>query len=35
MEVEMPFDQVNSVFLDELSKLLLGQESGFWKLAKF
>ena len=35
MEVEMPFDQVNSAFLDELSKLLLGQESGFWKLAKF
>jgi hypothetical protein len=35
MELEMPFDQVNAMFLDELSKLLLGQESSFWKLAKF
>lgn len=35
MELEMPFDQVDATFLDELSKLLLGQENSFWKLAKF
>jgi hypothetical protein len=35
MELEMPIDQVDITFLDELSKLLLGQESSFWKLAKF
>ncbi len=34
-ELEMPFDQINTIFLDELSKLLLGQSNGFWKLAKF
>lgn len=33
--LKMPFDQVGTVFLDELSKLLLGQENNFWKLAKF
>jgi hypothetical protein len=35
MELEMPFDQVDATFLDEFSKLLLGQENSFWKLAKF
>lgn len=35
IELEMPFDQVDSTFLDELSKLLLGQENSFWKLVKF
>jgi len=35
MELEMPFDQVDATFLDELSKLLLGQDNFFWKLAKF
>ncbi|MDP2153781.1 MAG: hypothetical protein Q8J66_09005 [Methylotenera sp.] len=35
MELEMPFDQVDATFMDELSKLLLGQENSFWKLAKF
>jgi hypothetical protein len=33
--LKMPFDQVGTVFLDELSKLLLGRENNFWKLAKF
>jgi len=33
--LEMPFDQVDATFLDELSKLLLGQDNFFWKLAKF
>ena len=35
MELEMPFEKINSEFLDELSKLILGQENRFWKLAKF
>ena len=34
-ELEMPFDQIDTIFLDELSKLLLGQTNDFWKLAKF
>ena len=32
---EMPFEQVDSNFLDELCKLLMGHENQFWKLAKF
>ena len=35
MELEMPFEKIDSEFLDELSKLVLGQENRFWKLAKF
>ena len=35
IELDMPFEQVDSVFLDELSKLLLGQENRFWKSVKF
>ena len=35
MELDMPYEQVDSIFLDELSKLILGQENRFWKLAKF
>lgn len=34
-ELEMPFHLVDSIFLDELSKLLLGQDNSFWKLVKF
>ena len=34
-ELEMPFDQIDTIFLDELSKLLLGQTNDFWRLAKF
>jgi hypothetical protein len=29
------YDHVDTVFLDELSKLLLGNENRFWKLVKF
>jgi hypothetical protein len=35
VELEMPFEKIDREFLDELSKLLLGQENRFWKLAKF
>ena len=35
MELEMSFEEIDNTFLDELSKLLLGQENRFWKLAKF
>ncbi|PPC94578.1 MAG: hypothetical protein CTY33_03215 [Methylotenera sp.] len=35
MEIEMAFEEIDSVFLDELSKLILGQENRFWKIAKF
>lgn len=35
VELEVPYDQVDTAFLDELSKLLLGQENSFWKLVKF
>ena len=35
VELEVPYEQVDTVFLDELSKLLLGQKSQFWKLIKF
>ena len=34
IEIDMPFNQVDHVFLDELSKLLLGQDNQFWKLVK-
>jgi len=34
MELELPFDKVNSELLDELSKLILGQATTFWKLVK-
>jgi hypothetical protein len=35
VELEVSYEQVDTVFLDELSKLLLGQKSQFWKLVKF
>ena len=35
MELEMPFDEIDTIFLDELAKLLLGQPNNFWKLSKF
>ena len=34
IELEMPFEKIDSEFLDELSKLVLGQENRFWLLAK-
>lgn len=33
--LEVTYNQVDTVFLDELSKLLLGDENSFWKLVKF
>ncbi len=35
VSLQMSFDEVNSTFMDELSKLMLGQVNNFWKLVKF
>jgi len=35
IDLDVPFDQVDRTFLDQLSQLLLGQENRFWKLVKF
>ena len=34
VEFEIPFEKINIIFLDELSKLMMGQDNRFWKLVK-
>ncbi|HSH72090.1 MAG TPA: hypothetical protein VK974_03435 [Methylophilaceae bacterium] len=35
VDLEMAFDSLGSEFLDELAKLIMGQENRFWKLVSF
>jgi len=35
VDLEMEFDNLGSEFLDELAKLIMGQQNRFWKLVSF